>query len=85
MVMNKNRIIFLWGVSSLISQTPGAGTEVKAEALIEANRQLKQMTEALQAMKALNQQLLEKQQKSLEQLDTLQKQSDQIRFIGRRI
>ena len=35
-------------------------------------------------MKTSNQQLLEKQQKTLEQLEALQKEADQIRFLARR-
>jgi len=39
---------------------------------------------AIKAMQASNQQLIEKQEKTLIQLDNLQKESDQIRILARR-
>ena len=82
--------------SRLVSQTPQPAVAVDAKvavdpkaaqaalALGQSAQQLKQALQALQAAKAANQQLIEKQQKSLELLDGMQKESDQIRILGRR-
>ena len=64
-------MIFLSQASHLISQAPPAD---KSAVYLEA----------LQAMKASNQQLIDRQQKTLLQLDDLQKEADQVRILARR-
>ena len=68
-------MIFLTQATRLISQSaqPGSSSDKSAVYL-----------QALQAMKTSNQQLIEKQQKTLLQLDDLQKDADQIRILARR-
>ena len=81
--------LLLFSAGRLVSQSPQPAVDPRlaqtAAALDLANQQLKQAIQALQAMKSANQQLIEKQQKALEQLDAMQKESDQIRILGRRI
>ena len=55
-----------------------------AQALDKANLQIKQAIAALEAIKVANQQFIETQQKTLEKLDSVQKEADQVRILGRR-
>jgi len=68
-------MIFLTQATRLISQSPQPGSFPDKSAVY---------LQALQAMKTSNQQLIEKQQKTLLQLDDLQKDADQIRILARR-
>ena len=93
----KNTAIFI-GIASflllpvgrLVAQAPQAEVTIdvkaaqNAKALDQANQQIKQAIQALQAMKTANQQFIEKQEKTLLQLDAMQKDSDQIRILGKR-
>ena len=91
-------LLLLVGAMQLGSQTPqgsqpslpppAIAAEVRlaqtAKALDQANLQIKQAVQTLQAIKTANEQLLDKQQKALEKLDALQKEADQVRILGRR-
>lgn len=64
--------------------TPDLKAAQNAKDLAEATQQIKQAILSLQAIKTANEQLIEKQQKALTQLDAIQKESDQVRIQGRR-
>ena len=69
-------MIFLSQASHLISQSPQPQPQQPDKSAI--------YLEALQGMKTSNQQVIEKQLKTLSQLDELQKEADQIRILARR-
>lgn len=68
-------MIFLSQAAHLISQSPPSDKTADKSAIY---------LEALQAMKTSNQQMIERQQKTLLQLDDMQKEADQIRILARR-
>ena len=77
-------VALLFAAGSVIAQTPRTGPDLNAVALADANKQLKQMADALAEMKDNNHMLLDKQKKTLEQLEALRKEADQVRFLARR-
>ena len=75
----------------LVSQSPLPAASASPKptpnlsvALDQANDQIKQAIQALQAMKAANQQLIEKQQQTLDRLEAMRKEADQVRILGKR-
>ena len=77
-------VALLFAAGPVIAQAPRTSPDLNAVALVDANKQLKQLADALAEMKANNQLLIDKQKKTLEQLEALRKEADQVRFLGRR-
>ena len=70
-------------VQPAAAATPDASVQIARE-LADVKAQMKQATEALLAMRQVNQQLIEKQRKTLTMLDALLQDAEQIRIISSR-